>query len=77
MEENVQDCITNRAKLIHLDHPQLSWEHALDVARWAMAAKAATEAAHRIGMKSGSGYIYGRDGGVYRRMPDGSEERLT
>lgn len=41
--------------------------------RWQQAADAATETAHKRGIKSGCGYVYGRNGKTYIRLPDGSE----
>lgn len=48
-------------------------QHADQVARWQAAARTATDAAHKIGEESGSGYVYKRDGIVYRQI-DGREE---
>lgn len=48
-------------------------QHADQAARWQAAAKTATDAAHKIAEESGSGYIYKRDGIVYRQI-EGREE---
>ena len=37
---------------------------------------AATEACDTL-LESGIGYVYGRDGSVFRRLPDGTEEQVS
>ena len=51
-------------------------QHADRVARWQAAAKTATDAAHKIAEESGSGYVYERDGIVYRKL-EGREEIVS
>ena len=50
---------------------------AADFARWKQAGQNAAEAATDRLTKRGIGYVYGRNGSVYRRRPDGTEEAIT
>jgi hypothetical protein len=47
-----------------------------ELARWTAAAETATRAAQKSLLDAGIGYVYERDGVVYRRLPDGHEEQL-
>ena len=51
-------------------------QHADRVVRWQAAAKTATDAAHKIGEESGSGYVYECNGVVYRQL-EGREEIVS
>lgn len=44
---------------------------------WQQAATTAFEAAREDLLAKGIGYVYARDGIVYRRMPDGSEQIVS
>lgn len=60
------------------DHPAaILLKDADEWARWQEAANTATKAAHHALLEQGIGYVYERDGIVYRRLPDGHEERIT
>jgi len=48
-------------------------EDAEEWARWDAVGRTAAETACRTLMEHGIGYVYGRDGSVYRRQPDGQE----
>lgn len=54
----------------------MSSASALEFARWSVAGKTAAEYAHKIGMASGSGYIYDRGDKVFRMRSDGVEEEI-
>jgi len=61
-----------------LDHPAARiLKDADEWVRWQEAAETATKAAQQALLDQGIGYVYGRDGVVYRRMPDGHEERVV
>ena len=50
---------------------------AAEFARWKQAGQNAAEAATDRLLERGIGYVYGRNGGVYRRRPDGTEETIA
>ncbi|MGO8672929.1 MAG: hypothetical protein ACLQVD_16405 [Capsulimonadaceae bacterium] len=60
------------------EHPaRLLLTDADELVRWQAAATTASEAAQKALLDQGIGYVYEREGIVYRRMPDGTDEQVT